>query len=482
MMAEATQWLLTIVAGAALLAGCAVGPHYVRPTTTPPEMFRGHVGPQEAASLADLPWWNVFQDPTLQQLLQEALASNYDLRLAVARVEQARAVAAVARGAFFPAIGYQSAIQRSHGGISSALGLNPDTSISTHDLFVGLFSAIWELDIWGRIRRLNEAARAHFLATEEARRGVVLSLTSSVAQAYFELLELDAKLDIAKQNTASFQSTYDLFRRRLTEGVASTLQTSRAEGALGSAAATIPEFESQIAAKENELSILLGRNPGSIPRGTPLFVQPVVPTIPPGLPSALLERRPDLRQAEQQVVQANALVGVAEAAFFPQINLTGFAGGVNPGLSGFSNVWSIAAGLTGPVFAGGRILENYRAHVAAWEQTKFQYAQAVITAFREVSSALTALEKLVQVEAQQTRAVQALEDAVKTANTRYLGGLSSYYEVLEAQQQLFPVQIKLAEVRANRLLTYVQLYKALGGGWNLTDAQWSGSQAQSQKQ
>ena len=181
-------------------------------------------------------------------------------------------------------------------------------------------------------------------------------------------------------------------------------------------------------------------------------------------------------------MQANALVGVAEAAFFPQINLTGFAGGVNPGLSGFSNVWAIAAGLSGPVFAGGRILENYRAHVAAWEQTKFQYEQAVITAFREVSSALTALEKLVQVEAQQTRAVQALEDAVQTANTRYLGGLSSYYEVLEAQQQLFPVQIKLAEVRTNRLLTYVQLYKALGGGWNLTDAQWSGSQAQSQKQ
>ena len=346
---------------------------------------------------------------------------------------------------------------------------------------MGLFNAVWELDIWGRIRRLNEAARAQFLGTEEARRGVLLSLTSSVAQAYFELLELEAKLDIAKLNTASFQGTYNLFQRRLTEGVGSTLQTSRAEGALGSAAATIPELEIQIEAKENELSTLLGRNPGPISRGTALFEQPVVPVIPPGLPSALLERRPDLRQAEQQVVEANALVGVAEADFFPQIKLTGFAGGVNPALSGFSNVWSVAAGLTGPIFAGGRILEKYRAHVATWEQAKFQYEQAVITAFQEVSSALTALEKLVSVEAAQARAVKALEDAVRIANERYLGGLASYYEVLEAQQQLFPAQTKLAEVRANRLLTYVRLYKVLGGGWNLTDAQWSGPQAKRQE-
>jgi len=481
MRAKATPWLLAFIAGAALVTGCAVGPNYVRPTTTPPERFRGQVGAAEAVSLADLPWWQVFQDPVLQGLLQEALANNYDLRLAVARVEQARALAAAARGAFFPAIGYQGQIQRSRGGIASALGLDPGESPQAESLFVGLFNAVWELDIWGRIRRLNEAARAQFLGTEEARRGVLLSLTSSVAQAYFELLELEAKLDIAKLNTASFQGTYNLFQRRLTEGVASTLQTSRAEGALGSAAATIPELEIQIAAKENELSTLLGRNPGPISRGTALFEQPVVPVIPPGLPSALLERRPDLRQAEQQVVEANALVGVAEADFFPQIKLTGFAGGVNPALSGFSNVWSVAAGLTGPIFTGGRILEKYRAHVATWEQAKFQYEQAVITAFQEVSSALTALEKLVSVEAAQARAVKALEAAVRIANERYLGGLASYYEVLEAQQQLFPAQTKLAEVRANRLLTYVRLYKVLGGGWNPTDAQWSGPQAKRQE-
>ena len=481
MRAEARQWLLTVVASAGLLAGCAVGPDYKRPTTTPPEMFRGQTDPAEAASLADLPWWEAFRDLTLQELLQTALANNYDLRVAVARVEQARALAAVAWGAFFPSIGYSGSISRSRGA-ASAVGVNPGESPPTQSLFVGVFTAAWELDVWGRIRRQNEAARAQFLGTEEARRGVLLGLTSAVAQAYFELLELDARLDIAKRNTDSFQSTYNLFRRRLEFGVASTLETSRAEGALGSAAATIPDLESQIAAKENEISILLGRNPGPIPRGTPLFAQAVVPEIPAGLPSALLERRPDLLQAEQQVVQANALVGVAKANFFPQLNLTGFGGGASPELSAFTNVWSLAAGLTGPIFQGGQILETYRANVAAWEQAKLQYEQAVITAFQEVASALTALEKLVQVEAEQARAVKAYEDSVTIANKRYLGGLASYYEVLEAQQLLFPAENQLAQVRADRLFTYVQLYKVLGGGWHLTDAQWSGPQAKSQGQ
>jgi multidrug efflux system outer membrane protein len=213
-----------------------------------------------------------------------------------------------------------------------------------------------------------------------------------------------------------------------------------------------------------------------------LFAQAVVPEIPAGLPSALLERRPDILQAEQQLVQANAQVGVAKANFFPQLTLTGFGGGINPGLSAFSHVWSLAAGLSGPIFQGGQILENYRAFVAASEQAKLQYEQAVITAFQEVASALTALEKLVQVEAEQARAVKAYDDSVRIALKRYEGGLANYYEVLEAQQLLFPAENQLAQVRANRLFTYVQLYKALGGGWNLTDAQWSGPQAKSQEQ
>jgi multidrug efflux system outer membrane protein len=477
-MKKARQWLLTIVASTGLLAGCAVGPDYKRPTTTPPETFRGQTDPETAASLADLPWWEAFRDPTLQELLQTTLANNYDLRIAVARVEEARALAARARGAFFPSIGYQGDIARVRAS-GEVIGLPGGPGPSTQSFFVGLFTASWELDLWGRIRRQYEAAGAQFFATEEARRGVLLSLVSTVAQAYFELLQLDAQLDIAKRNTASFQGTYDLFRRRLEFGIASTLETARAEGALGSTASNIPQLESQIAAKENEISVLLGRNPGPIPRGTPLFVQAVVPEVPAGLPSGLLERRPDLRQVEQQLVAANAQVGVAKANFFPQLTLSGFGGGVSPQLEAFSHVWSLAAGLTGPIFQGGQILENYRAAVAAWEQAKLQYEQAVITAFQEVSSALTQLEKLVQVEAEQARAVQAYVDSVRIANRRYEGGLASYYEVLEAQQLLFPAENQLAQVRATRLFTYVQLYKVLGGGWNLTDVQWNGLQANS---
>jgi outer membrane protein, multidrug efflux system len=482
MRAEVRQRLLTIVASAGLLAGCAVGPDYKRPTTTPPELFRGQTGPAEAASLADLPWWEAFRDPTLQELLQTALANNYDLRTAVASVEQARALAAQARGAFFPSIGYQGEIQRARGGAFGSVFVIPGQPTPTLSSFVGLFTASWELDIWGRIRRQYEAARAQFLATEEARRGVLLSLVSNVAQAYFQLLELDAQLDIAKRNTASFQGSYNLFQRRLQFGLASTLETSRAEGALGSTASTIPDLERQIAAQENQISVLLGRNPGPIPRGTPLFEQAVVPEVPAGLPSALLERRPDILQAEQQLVQANAQVGVAKANFFPQLTLSGFGGGVSPQLSAFSHVWSLAAGLSGPIFQGGQILENYRASVAAWEQATSQYEQTVITAFQEVASALTALEKLVQVEAEQARAVKAYQESVRTATRRYEGGLANYYEVLEAQQLLFPAETQLAQTRANRLFTYVQLYKALGGGWNLTDPQWSGPQAKSQGQ
>jgi outer membrane protein, multidrug efflux system len=480
MKAGARQWQFIVVASAGLLAGCAVGPDYKRPTTTPPEVFRGQTEPAEAASLADLPWWEAFQDPTLQGLLQTALANNYDLRTAVARVEQARALAAQARGAFFPAIGYQGDISRTRASIALFGVPSGQAAPTTSSTFVGLFNASWEMDIWGRIRRQYEAAGAQFLATEEARRGVLLSLVSNVAQAYFELLQLDAQLDIAKRNTASFQDTFNLFRRRLEFGIASTLETSRAEGALGGAAATIPDLESQIAAKENEISVLLGRNPGPIPRGTPLFEQAVVPEVPAGLPSALLERRPDLRQAEQQLVQANAQVGVAKAQFFPQLTLSGFGGGVSPQLAAFSHVWSLAAGLSGPIFQGGQILENYRAFVAAWEQAKSQYEQTVITAFQEVSSALTALEKLVQVEAEQARSVKAYDDSVRIALKRYAGGLASYFEVLEAQQLLFPAENQLAQVRATRLFTYVQLYRVLGGGWNLTDEQWSGPQAKGQ--
>jgi multidrug efflux system outer membrane protein len=353
------------------------------------------------------------------------------------------------------------------------LGGQATLDAPTTNLFLGALSAAWEIDVWGKTRRSSEAAFAEFLASEDGRRGVLLTLVSDVAQAYFELLELDARLEIARKTTDAYQGIYNLFQDRLQFGVASELQTSRAEGSLASAAATIPELESQIAAKENQISTLLGRNPGPIPRGMPLFSQAVMPTVPAGLPSALLERRPDLRRVEQDLVAANAQIGVAKADFFPQLSLTGLLGKASPELSaitsGAATIWSIAAGLAGPIFQGGRILGNYRASIAAWEQVKFQYEKAVITAFQEVSSGLVALDKLAGAETEQARSVRALEKAVQIANDRYFYGLSSYFEVLEAQQQLFPAQNAQAEIRANRLLAYVGLYKALGGGWQ-TDA------------
>jgi len=466
----------TTVLALALLAGCAVGPDYKRPPVAEPQVFRGQPA-AEAASLADLPWWEAFQDPVLKDLIREALTSSYSVQLAAARVQEARAYVGEARAKFFPWVSYGFAAQDQKNGIAAQLGLNSSGTSEPQQLYAGILAMSWELDIWGRIRRSTEAARANLFATEDAQRGVLLSLVGDLAQGYFELLALDVSLQIARSSTDAFQSTYNLFKDRLDYGVASQLQTSRAQGALGAAQATIPEIEAQITSKENQISILLGRVPGPIPRGTPMYDQPVTPTVPVGLPSALLERRPDLRQAEQELVRANARIGVAKAEFFPKLSLTSLLGTASPELaavtSGASLVWAAGASLAGPLFQGGRILENYRAHVALWEQARLQYEQAVLTALREVSDALTVLGKLSQAEAAQARAVKGLEDAVKHATDRYLYGLSSYYEVLESEQQLFPAQHVLAQIRRDRLLAYVRLYKALGGGWTLSDAQWS---------
>lgn len=469
---------------ATVLTACAVGPDYKRPAVATPPSFRSQVGPAEASSLADVPWWEAFHDPVLQQLIQEALASNYNVQVAVARVQEARAQVGVARSRFFPQIGYTARAQYDRNGIAAQLGINPG-SPEANPLYFGALYATWELDIWGRIRRLDESAVAQLMGTEDARRGVLLTLVGDVAQNYFELLALDTQLDIARASVKAFQGTYDLFLDRYEFGVVSQLQTSRAQGALGAAQATVPEIEAEIAAKENQISTLLGRPPGPIKRGVPMFAQSVVPSVPVGLPSALLTRRPDLRQAEQQMVHANALIGVAKAEFFPKLSLTGLLGTASPEISALTSgtalVYNVAAGLTGPLFQGGRILENYRAHQAIWEQAKNQYLQTVLTAFQEVSTALSTLAKLAEAETGQDRSVKGLEEAVRHATDRYLYGLSSYFEVLDAQQRLYPAQHALAEIRRNRLLAYVQLYKALGGGWNLTDTQWSGPEKSPEK-
>jgi len=436
---------------ALLLMSCAVGPDYKRPPVAPPDRYYTETAAAEAQSLADMPWWRVFDDPLLADLIDAALKNGFDARIAASRVEEARARYGVARSQFFPQVDYQAGYQRSR---------------FTQNVWSLQAGVSWELDLWGRIRRQNESARAGFLATEEARRGVMLSLVSDVATAYFELRELDVELEIAKRTREAFQGTYNLFNRRLEGGAASALETARAEAALQTVAAQIPELERAIVAKENQINFLLGRTPQPIPRATPL--PPLPPAIPAGLPSQLLERRPDIREAEQSLVAANANVGVAVANFFPTISLTGAAGVVSPELNTlFSNggAWSIAAGLVGPLFHGGQLKSEYEAAKAQWQQVRVAYEATVTNALGEVSTALIDRTKLGETVRERAKAEAAYEEAVRLSNIRYLSGLASYFEVLEAQQQLFPAENALAQTRRDQFLAVVRLYRALGGGW-----------------
>ena len=453
-----------------LLSGCAVGPNYRRPAISSPEIVRGQIGPAQAASLADRAWWEIFQDETLQGLLDEALKNGYDVRLAAARVEEARANAGIARSEFYPQLGYQATWSRSRESEIFAPGVG---TVSVHDVNLGLS---WELDLWGRIRRSSEAALAQYLATEDARRGVLLALVAEVATDYFELRQLDLRLEIARRTRTAFQETYDLFNRRLQAGMASSLETASAEASLAVVAGQVPQLESQVVALENAMGLLLGRNPGPIARGAALTEQFLPPEVPAGLPADLLRRRPDVRQAEQQLVAANAAVGVAMASFFPTISLTGAFGGVSSDVSTlFSDgkTWSIAAGLTGPIFQGLRLKNQYDARVAQWEQAKTQYEKTVTNAFIEASTAIVAHQKLAEAEREQARAVAAYRQAVTLSNDRYVAGFASYLDVLQAEQNLFPAENALAQLRFNRLANFVQLYKALGGGWNLENPTWA---------
>ena len=455
-------WLraCALVAGGGLL-GCTVGPNYKRPPLTVPEQFYGReAAAAEAQTLADVPWWDVFQDPVLKGLLEEALKNGFDARLAAARVEEARALYGIQRSNLLPDVGYTGGFER----VREDQFFNPDGNVDNK--WTAKLGFTWEIDLWGRLHRQTEAAKALYLATEQARRGVLLSLASDVATAYFELRELDAELAIARRTTAAFQSTYDLFQRRLEGGAASALETARAEASLGQVSAQIPEIERAIVAKENQINFLLGRGPQPIVREG--VEGPLPPEIPPGLPSALLERRPDVRQAEEQLIAANAGIGVAKANYFPTLSLTGFFGNVSPELGEiFSNgkTWSVESTLLGPIFAAGRIKKNYQAAQARYEQARVGYEAAVTNSFSEVSHALVDRAKLVETEHQRSRTVNAYQEAVRLANLRYTSGLSAYFEVLDAQQQLFPAEISLVQTRRNQLVAVVNLYKALGGGW-----------------
>jgi multidrug efflux system outer membrane protein len=460
------------LAGAALallLAGCMVGPGYQRPELAAPENHRTLTTTAEAESLADLPWWEVFQDPVLHELVNEALVNNHDLRIAAARVEEARARAGVAKSYLWPELNATAGwgsneVSRTSDPPQAAAG-----SDRKYENWNASFVLSWEIDLFGRLRRQNESAMAVFLATEEARQGVVLTLVGDVARAYFVLRTLDLELEIAHRTLALNDATLVFYRDRLEGGISNKLEVNQAIATRARTAAAIPELERQIATQENLLSFLVGRNPGQIARGTALTDQYLPPVVPAGLPSALLDRRPDVRQAEQLLVSANADVGAAKALFFPTISLTGLFGGASADLSNLadrdSQISSLGAGLFQPLFQAGRIRRNYEAAQAAFEQALAQYAKTAQNAFREVADSLVAIDKYALVRAEQETAVVALQEASDLSRSRYDLGLSTYLEVLIADEQLFAAELALAETRFAQLDSVVQLYRSLGGGW-----------------
>jgi outer membrane protein, multidrug efflux system len=460
-----TSWPGMILA--LLLAGCAVGPNYKQPSANAPQNFRGDTTGQ-TNSLGDLPWWQLFQDPALQTLIHAALTNNYDLRVAAARVEESRALLAQSRSQFYPQVNYQAA---SGAGRNEQNGSPFDSGSPAGKGSDAAGSVSWEIDLWGRIRRLNESARANFFATEEVRTNVVISLIASVAQSYFQLLALDEELAIARETTNSFGESLKIFADRLHGGVSSKLETSAAAAALASAAATIPELRRQIILQENQIRVLLGQNPGPVARPPGALQTESLPEVPAGLPSALLERRPDIRQAVQLMRSANAKIGVSQANFYPQFSLTGLLGvastGVTPFTGGPEAAWYAAGNLAGPIFEGGLLKAQLRQARAAWDESRFEYQSTVLNAFQEVSDALASRQELASERLEQERAVADYKEAVQVANQRYLGGQANYYELLQEQQLLFPAQDALTQTLLNQLLASVQLYKALGGGWNV---------------
>lgn len=444
------------------LAGCAVGPRYQRPESVAPAGFRD--APEDPASVADLPWFEVFRDEALRRHVEEALATNRDLLAAAARVEQARGLAAVQRGELFPQAGFELDAYREGGSTFGAPTKGDRAQTNT----LGLLNAAWELDVWGRIRRATEAARAELLATEAFRRGVVLSLVTGVAQAYFELRELDLELEITQRTVESFRETRDLFDRQFRGGVTSKLDYLRGEAALAQAAAAVPDLQRRIVAKENELSVLLGRPAGGIERGAVLTEQELPPEVPAGIPSQLLERRPDVIQAEQILHAETARIGEAFANFFPRIGLTAAAGRTSGELDSVlsgPSFWTLVGSAVGPIFTFGRTWYGWRSAEAGAQAALHDYEQSVLIALADVSDALTARERLAEVRVEQERAVEALAESLRIARIRYVGGLATYLEVLDAQQQLFPAELDLSRTRRDELLAVVALYRALGGGW-----------------
>jgi multidrug efflux system outer membrane protein len=468
-MSERFIVLLAIIS---LMTACTVGPKYQRTKVQTPSVYRGVSDPAaqpDPQTMADSKWFEVFNDEKLQDLIRSALVSNYDLREAVARLDQARANYGITRSDQFPTLAGSADFVAERRSRSGTFDLPEPTKRDRTFGSVLLNLLTFEIDIWGRLRRATESARAELLASEETRKAVTTTLVSDVATSYFNLRELDFELEIARRTLVSRQESLRIIRLRQERGVSNLLDVRQAEQLVYNATEVIPATEQAIEQQENFLSFLVGKNPEGIARGRSLTDQQMPPTVPAGLSSDLIERRPDIRAAEQNLISANALIGVAKAAYFPRITLTGFLGFESAQLSklfgGSRNVWAFVPEVTQPIFTAGRIRSNVRFTRAQREVFLINYERTIQNAFREVSDSLIAYRKVREVRAQRDLLVTTLQDRSRLAYMRYNGGVANLLEALDADRNLFDAELSLAQARRDELLTVVQLYKALGGGW-----------------
>jgi multidrug efflux system outer membrane protein len=461
----------------ALLAGCMMGPNYHRPAVDAPAAF-SYESTQTAVNV-NTEWWTQFDDPVLTQLIVAGLANNKSIKIAAANVEQAGALVISTRSPLFPQIGYQGSGNRYKFSGSGTTSLPGNISNPTN-VYSALAGATWEIDLWGRIRRLTQAAQANLLATDEARRGVILSLVGSVASDYLQLRGLDEQLMMAQRTLTAYGESLRTMKLRFQYGRVSQMNVDQADVRYETAAATLPQIKSQIAVLENAISILLGQNPGPIPRGKTIY-ELVLPAVPAGVPSELLTRRPDLMQSEQQLIAANAQIGAAKAQYFPTISLTGQTGYSSTALDnlfkGPSRTWNYGGSFAGPIFTGGLVYGQVKQAEAAQKAALISYQSAIQSAFADVDNALVSNHELIDQVAAQERLVSSARAYVVMAQYLFDGGRESYSTVLQAEEDLFPAELNLAAARANLYIGMVNIYKAMGGGWIDAAAKLSNTQA-----
>jgi outer membrane protein, multidrug efflux system len=468
-----TSFYIGIVVAAVTLAGCTVGPNYNRPQVAVPQSFRAPepVPESQGASLADLKWFEVFRDPQLDDLIKVALVQNYDLRDAVARIDVARANLGITRSNQYPQVSASGDLQFTrlsrNGQTPLPASFVPNQNRNWGEAALNLLS--FQVDLWGQLRRATEASRANLLSADWNRKTVITTVVSQVATNYFQLLELDSELRISQITLDSRQESLKLTLSREAHGIATELDVRQAEQLVDTAAESIPQLKQQSEQTENQVSLLLGKNPGSIERGRRFSEEALVPEVPAGLPSALLERRPDIRAAEQALIAANANIGVAKAAYFPQISLTGSIGGQSSTLanlfSGPNSTWSFVPQLTQPIFTAGRLKNNVRLAEAQRQDAQIAYEKSISTAFQEVSDALIAHQRTRESRIEQQKLVIALQDRKRLAYRRYEGGVDTQLNALDADRDLLSAELTLEQIRYAELVSVVQLYNALGGGW-----------------